>query len=564
MLYSRFRQIGRAIGQAQRFRVIAGVFFKYGYDDVAGKLPLPGVWRWLPTRRFRREQRALMATPRPERLRRAFEELGPAFVKLGQLLAGRKRLLPHEYTEELAKLNDQVPPVAFSVVQAVLAKELARPLADCFLQVEEVPLGSASIAQVHGARLADGTDAVVKVQRPDVEHLVRTDLAIMHGIAEFLENHIEGWKAYQPGAVVAEFAQRMEQELDFSAELAAMERFARQFGAEATVRVPRVYRALSTRRLLTMERIVGIPASQLDALDAAGLDRPEIARRLADLTLRQIFVHGFFHADPHPGNVHVLPDNVVCFLDFGMTGFLVREVRDEIAALFAAIAEGDERAATQALLVLAGAELDPPRTGLEADVAEFIQRHFAGPARELVFVRLLQRLFRLTARHDLVLPPEVFTAMKALGQVEQLVHELAPGLDFLEQARPFVRDIRARRRQPRRVLRELLEFSGDAITTLRALPLELRRAAVQLRDGKTKVNFRVDGLSPLNETLERIINRLAIAMILSAIIVASALMIHARLSPRWHGISVVGLAGGVGAGLMGLVLMASMIRHGRI
>jgi ubiquinone biosynthesis protein len=564
MFYSRIRQIGRAVDQAQRFRTIVAVFFKYGYDDVARKLPLPGLWRWLASRRFRREQVRLMALPRPERLRRAFEELGPAFVKLGQLLAGRKQILPAAYTEELGRLNDQVAPAPFAALQAILATELGRPLADCFRRIDETPLGSASIAQVYGAQLADGTEAVVKIQRPEIEHLVRTDLAIMQGIAEMLERHIEGWDAYHPGAIVAEFSQRMERELDFSEELAAMERFGRQFAGDATVRVPRVFRALSTRRVLTMERMVGIRATQVGTIEAAGLDRGEIARRLSDLTLRQIFVHGFFHGDPHPGNLLILPDNVVCFLDFGMTGFLVSEVRDEIAALFAAIAAGDERAAAKALLVLAGAELDPPRAGLESDMADFIQRNFAGDVRSLVFVRLLQSLFRLTARHRLILPPEIFTAIKALGQIEQVIHELSPDLDLMKLAEPFVREVRLRRLKPRRVLRELMEFNEETLATLRILPLEFRRAAVQLRDGKTTINFRLEGLQPLDETLERTVNRLSLAMILSAIIVASALMIHAGLSPLWHGISIIGLAGCVSACLLGLVLVVSMIRHGRI
>jgi ubiquinone biosynthesis protein len=564
MLSTRFRQIGRAVEHAQRFRVIVRVFLKYGYEDLARQLPLPRFWLWLRTRGFRREQAALGRLPRPERLRRAFEELGPAFVKLGQLLAGRKRLLPRGYAEELARLHDRVPPVSYAEISAVIDAELPGTVAETFERIEETPLGSASIAQVHRAWLPGGAEAVVKVQRPGVERTVRTDLEIMARIAELLENHVEGWQAHHPVAIVAEFTRRMEQELDFTAEMAAMERFGRQFAGDPTVRVPRVFRDLSSRRLLTMERIDGIVATQVALLDAAGLDRAEVARRLGDLTLRQIFIHGFFHGDPHPGNVHVLPGNVVCFLDFGMTGFLVRETRDTLAALLVAIAGRDERDATHALLVLAGAELDAPRPGLEADVAEFIHRHFTGTVRELVFMRLLQHLFRITARHELALPPEVFTVVKALGQVEHLVRELAPELDLLEQARPFVREIHTRRMAPRRVLREFLHFGGDTMTALRALPLDFRRVAAQLRDGKAKVNFRVEGLRPLNETLERVTNRLAFAVVLAALIVASALVIHSGVPPTWHGMSIIGLVGYTVAGLMGSALLVSIIRHGRM
>lgn len=564
MLFSRFRQISRVIGHAQRSRVIIGVFLKYGYDDLARQLPLPRFWLWLRTRDFRREQALHAALARPERLRRAFEELGPAFVKLGQLLAGRTRLLPRAYTDELARLHDRVPPVAFPEVQAVIASELRQPVTEFFVRIDENPLGSASVAQVHSARLIDGTEVVVKVQRPGIERVVRTDLEIMVRIAELLEHNLENFRPHHPTAIVGEFARRIEQELDFSAETAGMERFARQFHGDPTVRVPRVYRQYSTRRLLTMERIDGIPATQLAALDAAGYDRTEVARRLGDLTLRQIFTHGFFHGDPHPGNVHVLPGNVVCFLDFGMTGFLVHETRATLAALLVAVAQRDERAATQALLLLAGAELDPAHPGLEADMADFIHRHFTGAVRELVFMRLLQHLFRITARHELTLPPEVFTVLKALGQVEHLVRELAPEMDLLEQARPFVREIHARRVHPRRVMRELLLFGGEAVSAMRALPLEFRRVAAQLRNGKAKVTFTVDGLRPLNDTLERVTNRLAFAVVLAALIVASALVIHAGIAPTWHGISIIGLVGYTFAALMGTALLVSIIRHGRM
>lgn len=564
MWFSRFRQIGRAVGQAHRYRVIVGVFVKYGYDDVVQKLPLTGVWRRLPSRHFRREQAALAQRPRPERLRRAFEELGPAFVKLGQLLAGRTRLLPRAYTEELAKLNDQVSAIGFAEVEFVLAAELKRPPRDCFAAIDETPLGAASIAQVHRARLADGTDVVVKVQRPGIEATVRVDLEIMAQLAGLLENHVEGWKTHQPVAIVAEFARRMELELDFTAEAAGMDRFARQFAGDPTVRVPRVHRAWSTQRVLTMDCIEGIPAAQTGALDAAGLDRAEIARRLADLVLRQIFVHGFFHADPHPGNVHILPGNVICYLDFGLSAFLVRDTRVTLAALLAAIAQRDEMAAEAALLKLAGAELDPPRPGLQADMAEFIYRHFGGTSANLVFSRLLQHLLHLTSRHALTLPPEVFTVVKALGQAEHLVRTLDPQLEFLALAGPYVHQTLTGRRHPRRVLRELVEFGTEAMTTLRALPLEARRIAAQLRGGKSKVTFQVEGLSPLNATLERVTNRLAFAVVLASLIVASALVIHAGISPKWHGISVLGLIGYLGAGFMGTALLLSMLRHGRM
>ena len=564
MLFARFRKISRAVEHAQRYRTIVGVFLKYGYVDLAQHLPLSRMWVWLRSHRFRRGAAQIEALSRPERLRRAFEELGPAFVKLGQLLAGRTRLLPREYIEELVKLHDQVPPVPFAEVETLIASELRQPPDQLFSRIDPEPIGSASIAQVHCAIAREDGEVVIKVQRPDIERVVRVDLEIMARIAELLERNLENWQPHQPSAIVAEFARRMEQEPDFSAEAAAMERFARQFEGDATVNVPKVLRALSTRRLLTMERVDGISVSQLDAIDSSGLDRREIARRIGTLTFKQIFVHGFFHGDPHPGNIHVLPDNVICFLDFGMTGFLERPLRDRLAALLVAVARKDEREATTALVHLAGAELEPPKPGLEADLAEFIQRHFSGPMRDLMFPRLLQHLLRINARHSLTLPPEVFLVVKVLGQAEHIISTLDPEYDFLEQAGPFVRELYGRRAQPSRIMRELLHFGGETVEALRALPMDIRRVAAQLRDGRAAVNFKVEGLRPLNDTLERTTNRLAFAIVLAALIVASALVIHAGIAPKWHGIPVIGLAGYVFAALMAGTLLISMIRHGRM
>ena len=275
----------------------------------------------------------------PERLRQALEELGPTFVKLGQLLSTRAHLLPRPFTLELAKLHDQVPPIPFQQVQAVVESELKRPLAELFLSIEETPIGSASIAQVHRAVRVNGEKCVIKVQRPGIEKTVRLDLEIMAHLATLLENHVEGWRVHKPTAIVAEFAKSMEQELDFGAEAAHLERFAHQFAGEPAIYVPKVVPGAVTRRVLTMEYIEAVKASKFEELDAAGLDRRQIATRITDLVMKQIFVHGFFHADPHPGNIHILPGNVICFLDFGMMGFLDQQTRQTFAKFVMGIAQ---------------------------------------------------------------------------------------------------------------------------------------------------------------------------------------------------------------------------------
>ncbi len=326
-----------------------------------------------------REEIELM-TP-PEKLRRAFEELGPAFIKLGQLLSTRTHLLPQPFIIELSKLHDQVPPVPFEQILAVIASELKRPPMECFASIEEKPIGSASMAQVHRAVRINGEKCVIKVLRPGIEKTVQLDLEIMAQLAGLLERHVEGWRVHKPTDLVEEFARRMEQEMDFRAEAAHIRRFSDQFAAEPTIYIPKVFSETSTRRILTMELIDAVKASDFAQLQAAGLDRCIVATRIADLVMKQIFVHGFFHADPHPGNIHIMPGDVICFLDFGMMGFLDQKTRETFSKFIIAIAERNETTAAAALLRLTHARPAASSRGFDVDVAGFATAIFTGNGR---------------------------------------------------------------------------------------------------------------------------------------------------------------------------------------
>ena len=547
----------------QRYRTIVAVFLKYGYEDLAARLPLPSPLR-LPFRRIRQAQQEIALMSGPERLRRAFEELGPTFVKLGQLLSTRTLLLPPPFIEELSKLHDQVPPIPFSQVQEVLQKELRRPASEFFLSIEEEPIGSASMAQVHRAVRLNGEKCVIKVQRPGIESIVRVDLEIMMQLATLLENHVDGWKVNRPTAIMAEFAKRMEQEMDFTAEASHIERFAHQFIGEPTIYVPKVFLEICTRRFLTMEYIEGVKSSNVEQLEAAMLDRKEIATRITDLVMKQIFVHGFFHADPHPGNIQILPGNVICFLDFGLMGFLDLTTREVFSRFVINIAQRNEGGAAAALLRLARAELDPFRPGFEADVAEFMHQHFYRPVGEMVFGKLVQNLFHLTQKHGLTLPADLSTVLKALSLMENLVSRLDPGHDIIAQARPFMKQVRLTQLGPRRMWREWQDFTSEALAFVRELPLETRRLLALIKEGRTLLRIHHFGLEPLMETLERIINRLAFALVLASLIIASSLIVHAHVPPMWHDMSIPGVLGYMVAGLMGFWLLIAMLRHGKM
>lgn len=563
MFAQRLRQLGQTIQNLQRFREIVGVFLKYGYEDLAHRLHLPRLLG-LPTRRLRAEAESVRELSNPEKLRAAFEELGPTFVKVGQLLSSRTGTLPEEYAAELAKLQDSVAPLPFTEVEAILAEELALPISEVFAEIDPEPLGSASIGQVHRARLRTGQDVVIKVQRPGIVKTVRTDLDILRQLASTMESQLESWRHHRPTAVVEELRRSLTKELDYTIEASHLERFAAQFPAEPTLHLPRVWRDYTTPRLLVMEFVGGTKAAEFLRSERDPRHRAEVGRRVGDLVLKQIFVHGFFHADPHPGNIQILDGGKVCFLDFGMMGFLTQREREVFADLVWGLASRDEIGATHALLRLAADESEPVLDNLEGDVASFMHRQFPASVKEIRFDGLIRELVELCNRHRLRLPSDLLLMLKSFGQMESLVKALNPEHDLIGQATPFLKQARLARLRPRRLADSLLNFGQDLADFARTLPGDLRGLMARFKAGEARLIMRHDGLDPLRHSLDQVTNRVAFAIVLAALIVGTALIVHSRMPPLWHGVPIIGLFGFLITGVLGLWLLWSIIRHGRM
>lgn len=563
MLFRKLESIGRTFKHLQRAREIAAVFFKYGYDDLLERLQLPVILN-IPLKQLHRRDPAIFNLSQPERLRRAFEELGPAFIKLGQILASRSDVLPPEFVKELSKLQDQVPAIPFAQIRQIIEEELRLPLSNFYRQIDELPLGSASIAQVHKAEWRDGSAVVIKVQRPGVRETVKQDLEILEQLAVLAEKHLDGWRAHHPAALIQEIAKTVERETDFHAEAAHIERFARQFQGEPTLHVPAVYHEGTTERVLTIDFIDGVKASALVPESLAPSDRKQLADRIADLIMKQIFVHGFFHADPHPANIHILRGNVICFLDFGMMGCLDLRSRESLADLVWGISKKDESSVANALVRLSSGDSDPSRPELETDVAEFMHRHFYRPVKELQFGHLIMQLLQISARHGLHIPADIFVMLKSLGLMEGMVRKLDPDHDIIAQASPFLRKARLSRLEPNRLMGAITSFGLDMSDLVRDLPTELRRIFSQVKKGEAKMVFKHDGLEPVIESAERISNRLSFSVVLASLIIGSSIIIHANIPPKWHEIPIIGLLGYVVAALMGFWLLISILRHGKM
>ncbi|MEO8377444.1 MAG: AarF/ABC1/UbiB kinase family protein [Candidatus Sumerlaeota bacterium] len=554
--------IQRTYRHANRYRQILAVLIRYGFHEFVQALHID---KYVDLGEALTAGGVEVSTlNRWERLRNVIEELGPTFIKIGQVLSTRPDKLPLELVNELQKLQDAVPPFPFSEVRAIIELEFGRPIAEVFAQFEEPPLAAASIGQVHRAILNTGEVVVVKVRRPAVEQTMAVDLEILYHIAMLAERHVDVLEVQKPAEVVKELQQTLHEEIDYTREAAHMERFSRNFEDDPNIRAPIVYRELCTERILIQEYIEGIKVADLDLLREKGYDLPLIANRGAHAMLRQIFVHGFFHADPHPGNIFILAGNVICFIDFGMMGRLPKRARGNLIDLLTAIVSDDDAGATDALLALTIWTDEPDRNDLEAHVAEFIQTHCVGPLKNIQLGRVLQEMMQQAQRHKLRIPPNLYLVIKALSTVEGIGRVLDPEFDVFSEATPVVRKIQQQRLEPKIVAKGALRSVRQLGNVIKSLPHELRSLLHQLKVGKLHIEFEHKGLEKLEHTLDRITNRVSFSLVLAALLISSSVIIRSGMPPRYHDVSIIGLLGYLLSALMGFRLLISIWRSGRL
>lgn len=556
--------VSRTYRHVNRYRQILAVLFKYGFGDLVDRLHV-GRYVELGAQILKKGRaEPVEALTRPERIRRSLEELGPTFIKLGQILSTRPDLVPVEIVTELAKLQDSVEPFPFEKAQELIERELGAPAGSFFIDIVPKPLAAASIAQVHRARLCSGEEVVIKVQRPGIEQLVSVDLEILLHLAELAEKHVPELAFYSPTRIVEEFARVIGMELDFTIEAMNIERFARQFEGNSDIRIPVLHRSCSTRRVLIMEYIEGIKASSIEELDARGCDRKLIASRGADLLLDQVFKFGFFHADPHPGNIFILPGNIICVLDFGMMGTVGRQDREDFADIVSGYVQKDGEGTARALLKIVESETEPDRRILERDLTDFMEAHLYKPLKELRVGDLLQDFMKIVSRHRLLIPADLYLMIKALTQMESLGLRLDPEFDMVEKAAPYIRRIKLQKFSPGRVSAEIVHSAQEVLGLARAIPGELRDILSQLKQGRIRVGFEHRGLDDFMEELDRSSNRIAFAMIISSLIIGSSLIMAANIGPHVFNFPLLGVLGFCIAGVFGIWLVIAIFRSGRL
>ncbi|AOY59963.1 ABC transporter [Desulfococcus multivorans] len=558
---------GRTYRHLNRYRHILGILIKYGFGDLIERLNID---QYIETGLQMLSSSKRSTVPghhkltRAERVRMAVEELGPTYIKLGQLLSTRSDFLPPHYIDELSKLQDEVPPFPFAEVRTVFESEFHRPPEELFATFAPEPFASASIGQVHKAVTRNGDIVAVKVQRPGIQQTIEVDVEIMLHLATLMERNIEEAAFHRPVKIVEEFARSIEKEIDYTIEAGHIERFARQFLSVDALYVPKVFREMTTERILTMEFVKGIKISRTSALEAAGLDKRRVVDLGADLLLRQVFDYGFFHADPHPGNILVLPGHVICLLDFGMMGSLDRYTKKAFVDLIYGAARRDEFRTAQVLLRLTSWETEPDVRLLERDVADMMGQYLYRPLKDIKVNKLLQDLLALTSRHHLRIPPDLFLMLKAFSSVEGIARLLNPEFDMVARAVPFLKREKMARFRPERIAEEILSVSGDLAAFFQQFPREALEVVRLMKRQRLTVRFEHHGLENLIETHDRISNKLSFAIITAALIIGSAIIVIAKIPPLFFGISLIGIIVFIAAAVLGLWLIFAIMRKKRI
>lgn len=556
--------IGRTYRHLQRYRQILTVLFKYGFGDLVEVLKIEqyieiGLKMISKKRRDRLEKLS-----RAERVRLAFEELGPTFIKFGQILSTRPDLIPVDFINELSKLQDMVPPFPFEEASEIIKVELGAAPEDLFASIDKTPMASASIGQVYRAELKDGEDVAVKVQRPGIKKIIEVDLEIMFHLATLMEHHVEEMELHRPVKVVEEFSRTLEREIDYSIEATHMERFAREFLNDPTIYVPKVFRDTSTSRVLTMEFVDGIKISEISRLDDAGYDRKIIAARGVDLYLKQVFDNGFFHADPHPGNIFVLPNNVICLLDFGMMGTVDRQTREDFVDLIDSVVHKDTLSLTRSLLELTDYDEEPDIRLLERDLSDFIEQHLYKPLKDIEIGKMLQGLLEVASRYRLRIPPNIFLMMKVFSEIEGVGLMLDPDFDMIKQAAPFIERVKRARFHPKRIAGDIVTLVAELLKFIQQFPKDALEITRLIKQQKLSVKFVHQGFEPLLDTYNQISNRISFSIVIAALIIGSALIVFAKTPPLFHGLSIIGIIGFISAALMGIWLLIAILRKGRL
>ncbi|GAB7053572.1 MULTISPECIES: 2-polyprenylphenol 6-hydroxylase [unclassified Paenibacillus] len=556
--------IGKRMRHISRYRDIAIALIRHGFGIVVEEIGF-AQFLSLPQRMFFEPKKKDPKTV-GERIRLVLQELGPTFVKLGQIASTRPDLLPEEIIRELEKLQDRVPPFSFQEVRGIIQEELADEPDNIFQHFEDTPLAAASIGQVHQAVLRTGEKVAVKVQRPNIASVIETDLEILQDLAALAEHRLEWAARYQIRNMVDEFSKSLRAELDYTMESRNAEKIAKQFGNDPAIYVPKVFLEYSAKKVLTMEYVDGVKLNEPDKLKQYGYNPKNLAERLAKAIFHQIFNNGFFHGDPHPGNVLVLPGEVIAFIDFGMVGRLSPEMKYHFSSLVIALMRQSTDGVIKAILRMGLVPDDVNMAQLRGDVEQLREKYYGVPLSQISLGEAVNDLFRTAFRHSIRIPPDLTLLGKTLLTVEGVVEKLDPAFRIFDIAEPIGRQLLKERLHPKSVSVTVWNRVSDYGELLLDLPKHMKEVTSLIKQGRLRLEIAVPELDLFLKKLDRISNRLSFSIVLLSfsiimvgVIIGSSLGRQSTLLWQFPAIEM-----GLGlAMIMFLWLLYSIFKSGR-
>ncbi len=549
----------RDLGRVQE---IAGILIRYGFSSVVQMLGIAQALEKVGRTLHWQHAEDITRLDTPQRIRRVLEELGPTFIKMGQILATRVDLFPPAYIEEFGKLQDQAPPVDFDQILTQLEEDLGAAIDEVFLELDRKPLAAASLAQVHRAVLKDGTEVILKIRRPGIRRVIEADLRLLNRLVEIVESDDSELQRYHPREIVRQFSQSLRRELDFAAECRNAERVAESFKDNPNIVIPKVYWEWTGERLNVQQFIRGVPGNRLDQLAESGLNRRLLAERGTEAMLKMIMEDGFFHADPHPGNVIYLPGNRLAFLDFGMVGRLTEDRRDQVVSfLYGMINQMPERVVQ--ILEDWSDVIQTDEQQLSIEIEAFVDQYSSLALKEVNLPMMMGDLMEILRDHDLSLPPDLALLIKAYITLDGFGRHLDPDFQVLVFATPYIQQLMVNRYRPDAIARRGWRNVLSMVDMLASFPKEMHHLLRATRKGLIPVEISVKRLDSHVDKIDRAVSRLTMGIVTAALIIGTSIMMTVKGGPEIMGLPAFGFFGYIFAALGGIWLLISIWRSGR-
>ncbi|MFT9494026.1 ABC1 kinase family protein [Anaerosolibacter sp.] len=549
------RKIGNGYKNVKRYKEIAEVLVKYGFDYIVIKLfQNRSIQGWI-----QKKSKIDTSLPVEKRIRMALEELGPTFIKLGQILSTRPDLVSEEIMKELSMLQDCAPAFPLATVKKIFTDETGVKTSNAFLEFEEKPVAAASIGQVHKARLKNGTKVVVKIQRPNIKQIIQRDMSILYHLAALFDEYFKDEMPIHAKEIVEEYSRSIIKELDYTIEARNTEKFRENFKNQLEVCVPLIFWKYTTKRILVLEEIEGIKAINVKQIKQMGWDTGKIGDIIAKSFMKQVFIYGLFHGDPHPGNIFVLSNNKVAFIDMGITSYLDKETMAFISNLFVAGAKKNVDKIINLLIEIDAVSSDTDMRRLKEDISFVLNYYYNTPLKNLKMSDAVSELMSIAYNNKIKLPSQFTILGKAIITLEGCVKQLNPNFSLSDVTSQFIKEIASHRLNPKRLTGELLDYTEDIFLTIKDLPLLFKRLIKKIERNEMALIIEQPAIHDLNKEIDRLSGRMMISMMTSAILIASAIVLKHENLEQISFVGKISVAGFVFSIFLGMLCIIVIV-----